>query len=115
MSFEIVLPLPPSANNIYENAGKGRRISDAYAAWRAAAVSMIKRNVPMGDAVIGKFEVRITVPAKMQGDIDNRIKPVVDALVKSNRVLDDHNLWRVTAERVPMASKLDCRVAVVAA
>lgn len=108
--FDVEIPVPPSLNNIYENlsphksrkTGKvitGRRKSNEYEAWKIAAAWEIARAVPAEKRIAGPVTVAILLPEKMRGDIDNRIKGALDALVASGRIDDDRNVVQVTAAK----------------
>jgi Holliday junction resolvase RusA-like endonuclease len=90
--FTVELLPPPSANNAFVNGRKGRFKSKPYKVWCAYACAAIKGRVPGKDRVGGKFYVAINLPAKMRGDIDNRVKGILDALVASTRVDDDKHM-----------------------
>ena len=83
------LPPPPSVNHAFANAKKGRIKTDAYKSWRDAAAWSIIAQVGSKDRIAGSFALSINLPWNLKGDIDNRIKGIVDALVSSGRVDDD--------------------------
>jgi Holliday junction resolvase RusA-like endonuclease len=56
------------------------------------ACAAIKGHVPPANCVRGKFAVGINLPRKMRGDIDNRVKGILDALVSSGRIDDDRHM-----------------------
>jgi Holliday junction resolvase RusA-like endonuclease len=56
--------------------------------------------------IAGPVAVAILLPRKMRGDIDNRIKPILDALVGSCRIDDDRNVAKVTASKCLEGRKL---------
>lgn len=99
MSFTVEIPVPPSVNNAYGNGKKGRYKKPASVAWADEAVQEIWRQVPAGLRIGGKVVVYIGLPEKMAGDCDNRIKPILDALVTSRRIDDDRNVHSVTASK----------------
>jgi Holliday junction resolvase RusA-like endonuclease len=110
LSFTVELPMPPSLNNAYENfqarskkTGKmvtRRRKSDDYTAWKNAAALLIRHKVPPDKRIGGPVRVTIDLPTKMRGDVDNRIKPILDALVVSGRIDDDRNVESISAWKV---------------
>ena len=108
MKFTVELPMPPSINNSFVNArargtkryGPGRIMSDEYRAWRKGAALAIIAQVRADGRVGGPIDVCIDVPERMNGDVDNRIKAVLDALVDSGRIDDDKHVMRVTCAKV---------------
>ncbi len=88
MSFVFSIPPPPSVNSAFRNvAGKGRVKTREYQAWRNNAVALLMGTVKA--RVAGPFSVAINLPWNMRGDIDNRVKGIIDALVSSGKVDDD--------------------------
>lgn len=89
MSDAISLPFPPSLNNS-KTPVNGRQISSTrYRHWRAAAVRSIFYQRPA--KVLGKFRITLVVtrPDMRRRDLDNLVKPCLDALVKAEIVVDD--------------------------
>lgn len=99
MSFTVEIPIPPSLNNIYANAGKRRVKTQSFAAWKREAAWTIRFKVPASQAVRGAIRVRLELPTNTAGDCDNRLKAAIDALVASGRIDDDRNVQKVEAER----------------
>lgn len=92
------IPFPPSVNHMFFNVpGKGRVKSNAYRVWRSAAGWDIKAAKP--EKFNGPVEVLITLERKtMRGDIDNRIKAILDVLVDMDVLVDDKQVEKVSAE-----------------
>lgn len=98
--FDVEIPMPPSLNGAYANvAGVGRVKVTKYRQWRVAAELIIRASIPNAKRIAGKVNVHILLPLKMRGDCDNRIKPVLDALVASDRIDDDRNIQWVSARK----------------
>jgi len=99
--FTVQILPPPSLNNAFVNskAGKGRFKSKEYRNWCAYACATIKSVVPSQSRVGGKFMVAINLPSKMQGDMDNRVKGILDALVTSTRIDDDKHMDELRVSR----------------
>lgn len=98
--FHVKLSPPPSVNRLFRNvAGKGRVKTKAYKNWRKNAVLSIYAQVRADQRVGGSVAVTISLPATMKGDIDNRIKGLLDALVASNRIDDDKHVAAITVRR----------------
>lgn len=104
------LPVPPSLNAAYANGrGKGARGRFATAAlrdWKGeAAVALARQN---WSPVPGEVIVLMNVERRsMVADLDNRIKPALDLLVKHGVIEDDRH---VTAIAAAWAEPYDDRV-----
>lgn len=100
MSVTLLLPLPPSVNGLFVNArrGRGRFLSPAYKAWKLSAWAALHQQKPV-EHVVGPFRFRMTVPRGMRGDVDNRIKALLDFCVAQKVVPDDKHAQSVSAER----------------
>jgi len=94
--FEI--SLPPSANSAYINIpGRGRARSASHEKWKNSAGWEIQiQRVPK---VAGHYAVNIFAPQKMRGDIDGRIKLILDLLVEMGVTPDDRFCDRCSIER----------------
>jgi Holliday junction resolvase RusA-like endonuclease len=93
------LPLPPSVNGMFANAGQGRVKTKGYREWRkAASAAIIAQRCP---AFTGTF--RLEVRASDQGltharDIDNCAKATADAFVHCGIIpADDFRHMRAVA------------------
>lgn len=115
--LSFMMTLPPSLNNAFVNAngnrGSNSRIkSKSYRAW-------IDRVQPVLAAVAGRitgpFDLALSLPATMRGDIDNRIKPVLDALVRDGIVDDDRHCQSIFVHRTPLLEINVCTVCIRAA
>lgn len=97
-----VVAKPPAANNIYAERrdGKGRVKTDEYKKWRALAARSMKEELPRFGS---KEPVRVVIGTSMnrQGDLDNIIKPLLDALKVAHVIGDDRYVDRIEAEREP--------------
>lgn len=94
----LTLPYPPTTNNLYRNAGKGRVKTVAYTAWLTVAGWAIKAAKP--EAVPGRYRLSLIAdaPDRRARDIDNLIKPVSDLLKKSGVIEEDSLARSVFAE-----------------
>ena len=107
MTFTATLPLPPSANKLFANVpGRGRIKTRAYKLWRKNAVLTIFAQVLADRRIGGPVALSICVPSGMRGDLDNRVKATIDALVASNRIDDDKHVHRITIVRGGAAAGL---------
>lgn len=118
----LTLPLPPSANNLFATVMRknrhGRRVpkripAKHYAAWLEAAGWTLKTQERWH--LGGSVDIAIYLPSGMAGDIDNRIKAVLDLLVKFDRIDDDKHVRSLSVVRSDSVSPKDCRIYVEAA
>ena len=91
MTEPIILPFPPSGNNLYDNAGKGRRKTSRYAKWIVAAGQelMIQRPQKFTEPVA--VHIIAAPPDRRLRDSDNIQKPLLDLLVRHQVIQDDNN------------------------
>lgn len=99
-SILLELPVPPSVNSAFATSQNGgRHHSQTYNAWETQAGWEIKQQ--RSGRIMGPVEVSIVIgKRKQRSDIDNRIKPLLDLLVKHQIIEADHDacLQRVSAE-----------------
>lgn len=101
--FRAELPLCPSLNMAYSNnyggKGRGRFARPHVISWKSEAGWLIKQANP--PRITGPFKLTVLVPAKMRGDVDNRIKLISDLLgPKGVRVTpDDSKAVETTCRR----------------
>lgn len=111
--MEIRLPFPPSVNDMYLNnkgAGRGRKPSPEYRAWKNQAGWELKAQ--HAKAVGGIVEVRIDLDDSRRGDADNRIKAVLDLLVE-HRVLRGDSKKFVKRVSAGWETVAGCRVSII--
>lgn len=91
MVARVVLPFPPSLNNAFSQASNGRRFATrAYTSWCNAAVLLMRSAKLASAAGPVAISIRIRPPDNRRRDIDNLVKPILDALVKAGVIADDH-------------------------
>lgn len=91
------LPIPPSLNNCFVNVGgRGRIKSRQYSRWMTSAGWELRIQRPR--KVAGKVSVSIVIARpNANSDIDNRIKPLLDLLVKHEVIVDDRHVAAISA------------------
>ena len=99
MSVTVTFPFPPSANSIWRTIRKGVTLSKAYRQWiEEAGLEIALQHPPQ---TLGRVRVVIEIALSdfRRRDIDNRIKPVMDLIVKHHLIQgDDHRyVQEVTA------------------
>lgn len=92
----IVLPFPPSTNNLFINVGKRRIRSPRYDGWRSEAIAAIWQQRPA--KVAGPFRLTLTFdrPDNRARDLDNLAKAPLDALVHTGVIEGDHLSREIT-------------------
>jgi len=106
----IDIPVPPSTNKLFVNVpGRGRVKSSEYRKWRDTAGRSIQSQPHA--KVPGRVSITIEV-RRGRGDIDNKVKAVLDLLVLHRLIDDDKHVESVTARWSDVDS---CRVTVEAA
>lgn len=95
-TVRVVLPFPPSVNNLFLNAGKRRIPTPRYKAWKAEAdlMLMAQRVRPVPGAV--NVRIDLVQPDRRRRDIDNCSKAPLDAIVKAGVIIDDSAIQRLS-------------------
>jgi Holliday junction resolvase RusA-like endonuclease len=109
--IEIVidLPPPPSVNAIWRSGRKRVFRSKAYTNWIAAADATVMANRQMPKKRIGGlFAAHVTLSQKVRGNIDNRIKGLLDFLQSREIIRNDSDCKRLVVERGEAAA--GCRL-----
>lgn len=97
ITWHIVLPIPPSTNNLFTNKGRGgRRKSDGYEAWIAQAGYQPLAGRWHRLSEDPDNELHWTLDLKITGlkkgrDTSNVIKPVEDLIVKMTGLKDEYD------------------------
>jgi crossover junction endodeoxyribonuclease RusA len=89
------LPYPPSANKLWRPAGYKLVKTAAYHAYMREAALVIEHQRP--EPVAGKFALTViaTRPDNRTRDVDNLLKPTMDAIAKAGVVENDSLAERV--------------------
>lgn len=96
------MPMPPSVNRIWRANKAGPKkvsISPEYKAWKkhADALSLHLAQFRGLKTIVGKFAVNIIVK-RTAGDLDNRIKGILDYLQSRAVVVDDKHCEKITIQ-----------------
>lgn len=102
--FTVKLPIPPSVNSLFRNVpGKGRVKTKSYSDWSARALVAIRdERYSMGltNTVIMPGAVSLAVEIdrpRADRDLDNCLKPILDALVEGGVINDDKFVASIVA------------------
>lgn len=94
--IRISLPYPPSIWDMYEGWGKSRHLTKSYDKWRLDAGWFIKRPAePLGVPFVAHIALKRN--SKLS-DLDNRAKPVLDALQHYGVIKNDNLCERLTMQ-----------------
>lgn len=90
------LPFPPSLNGNQRGAGRWRHDTPQYKAWKQEAFLCLLGKPKLA----GAFHVHISIdqPDQRRRDLDNLIKPILDALQSSKVIENDALCERLTVE-----------------
>jgi crossover junction endodeoxyribonuclease RusA len=115
------LPYPPSVNRLWRSTAAEKNrvyLSPSYVKWKGAADALLfaDRNWHRKGKITGAFHIDISLCPTSQGhprgDLDNRIKAVLDYLQRVEIIANDKNCQRLLAEWVDLSrAPHGCRVA----
>lgn len=113
MTVRLVLPIPPSTNNLYvaRRDGRGRAKTSAYAAWlqKAGWEVALQIRLPFPPPM-KHVAVSVEAPVSYARDLDNLLKPIADLLVKLTVLVDDRWIDEWHVKRVPKGDALTVSV-----
>ena len=97
---DLTLPIPPTVNHYYGRRGKVSYLTKGAKAFRHEVAVAAMNAEARGAFLQGKLAVKVIAHLKTtQGDLDNRLKPLLDALeyadvIKNDRQVDDLRITR---------------------
>ena len=115
----IDLPYPPSVNRLWRSTAAEKNrvyLSPSYVKWKGAADALLLGSRGWrAKKITGAFHIDISLCPTSQGhprgDLDNRIKAVLDYLQRIEIIANDKNCQRLLAEWVDLArAPHGCRV-----
>jgi len=96
----LYLPYPPSINNYWIASGHRRFISQRGRDFKASVSSyVIEQNIPKLGGVQVNIDIILRPRSKKLMDIDNCIKPILDAVQDAGVIDDDVQVAKVSIER----------------
>ena len=93
----ISLPMPPSTNNLFATVNGRRVVSRDYNMWRKTAYELLR--LFKGKPIEKPYGVHIRLDLNHKSDIDNRVKPILDALVASETICGDQWVNTIRVDR----------------
>jgi crossover junction endodeoxyribonuclease RusA len=93
-ALKATLPWPPSVNHYWKSNGTRRYISPQARQWLEEALWLLKQARGGRPTIQGEVAVRIVAypPDHRKRDLDNLLKPILDALTKSGIIEDDYQV-----------------------
>lgn len=98
--LEFVFPYPPTANHTWKRGFGATFLSPEYKAF-LRDVYYLTRGQRLRDAPAYAVVLQVTPPDNRRRDLDNVIKPTLDALTRSGVWPDDSLVDEIHAERLP--------------
>lgn len=100
----LVLPIPPSTNNLYR--GGPRYKTSEYRGWTSAAVGDLIVQGRIGFMLPkGRYRIDIAAPFSRRRDLDN-VKAVMDLLVSAGILPNDNMVDDLRVRRIPVGEEL---------
>jgi crossover junction endodeoxyribonuclease RusA len=101
-SFSFQCNPPPSANRIWRQGKHATYKEEGYVKWREATAKEAMAARRYGYQFITPVKVSIDLPRKHAGrDLDNCIKPILDAMQDGGLVKNDNLIHEITAKWRP--------------
>lgn len=86
-----MLSVPPSTNSLFRYGKNGRYKKAKYVSWiNGELLALVAQRAK---PFTGCASVSITIPKATRGDVDNRIKPTLDLLVRAGVLKDDSQAY----------------------
>lgn len=127
LAFE--LPMPPSVNEAWHHVcvrGSTRHTDRVHVAltnehrhFRSTVIGIVKgamlKSEQRAKPLAGRIEMRLALfyANRRRTDIDNRIKPLQDALTHAHAYVDDSQIDRLVVERILITGAERCEVTLV--
>lgn len=92
------LTWPPSVNKTWapRKGGKGMYMTGTAKQWRKDNILLLRYQVGRHSPMLGELKVLIQLaPPRLSGDIDNRIKAILDVLQHARIIGDDRQIKRL--------------------
>lgn len=105
------LPFPPTLNHMHLSKGRMRFLSGEYKAFIALVANIVQREkIPAMGSQRLSVAIWLHWPNKRRGDIDNRCKPILDALQRVGVYDDDSQIDELHVYRADIVKLGYCKV-----
>jgi Holliday junction resolvase RusA-like endonuclease len=103
-ALSFVLQMPPTVNDAWHHipATGGKALTDEHRQFRTNVISRVRHEMRTDPPLAGRVELtlRLTFNTRRRTDIDNRVKPLQDALTHAKAYHDDSQIDRLIVERL---------------
>lgn len=103
MNLQLVLPYPPTQNTAWRTGPRGNYLSKRGREYRAEVREETWAQLPVGFTQLESMvllAVTVYPPDKRIRDLDNILKPLIDALTHAGVWLDDYQVCEIHARRM---------------
>lgn len=110
----LILPLPNSANTHWRRGRNVTYLSKQGQEFRKQVIQIFSGLLPNHKPIESRLEVQVEIHPKdkRKMDIDNRIKPLLDALQHASVFIDDEQIDRLVVERKEIIKGGKCVVTI---
>lgn len=97
--IDLTLPIPPTINHYYGHRGHTKYINRSGKVYRHLVVTELNKQGLCGHFGADKVGLDITLHLPAGGDIDNRLKPLLDALEAARLFDNDRQVDEIRVRR----------------
>lgn len=112
--YAFTLQMPVSANDAWHHDDRtgGKVLTNEHRAFRTNVISRVRREMRTDPPLAGRIEMtlRLYFADRRRTDIDNRVKPLQDALTHARAYKDDSQIDRLIVERIFGRDVEECEV-----
>lgn len=93
--FFFTAPYPPSVNHYWLTRGRYKFLSDKARAFATNVAKLLPAQTTFFGTSLVSLEIAVYPPDKRKRDIDNILKPILDALAKAGVYTDDSQVHKI--------------------
>lgn len=103
-SLTLDIPWPPTANHIWQHARGVNYLSKRYKEFLSVTCLVVRQQLPVKFRRLEspvRVEIDLYPPTRQRMDIDNRVKPILDALTRAGVWQDDSQVIELRVRKCP--------------